>query len=269
MLRKLMKYEFGALSRVLLPVYGVVLLLSGIGRIGRSIDLSAKGVFLLLSGLFTFVYVFAIIAAVMLTVFLVIQRFYKTMTCDEGYLTHTLPLSIHTIVGAKLVSAFVWIICAAAVALLGIAILLADKDAWQLFMDMFTPEATAAFYEENGLHFWTMLCWIGALVLISIINQTLMFYAAVSVGQMAGRHKLLGSAAGYMVLYLIGQMLTVGFLLVGCFATGQLVMIFSEQAAVVDVVRVAFTASGISQLIMGISCWFLTACIMRRHLNLE
>ena len=99
MLRKLIKYDMKALNRFLIIVHAFLILAAILGRIfitsragsgsgewnATILVLGFALCFLLLTGA---TYTTAIVAAV---------RFYRNMFSDEGYLTHTLPVSTDTL----------------------------------------------------------------------------------------------------------------------------------------------------------------------------
>ena len=111
MLGKLLKYEFKATSRILLPLYGALLIFAFIVKIfiGTKLD----GVNMdFLGGIPAVVSIFtygATMAAVFIvTIFIIIQRFYKNLLGDEGYLMNTLPVSTTSNISSKLISAIIW-----------------------------------------------------------------------------------------------------------------------------------------------------------------
>ena len=46
-----------------------------------------------------------------------IQRFYKNVLGDEGYLTLTLPVNVHEILWSKLIVSFVWFLATGLIAI--------------------------------------------------------------------------------------------------------------------------------------------------------
>ena len=95
MLSKLLKYEFRATGRIMLPVYALLLVSCGgctlfgslLGRYPESTVLSVvQTVFATLFGVTTF-------GMLLLTLVLMVYRFYKNLMTDEGYLMFTLPVS--------------------------------------------------------------------------------------------------------------------------------------------------------------------------------
>ena len=100
MLRKLLKYDFKSIARILLPIYGACLVVSvllGAQSGSRSVSPAILSIFI---ALFT--------VAIILTIVLVIQRFYQNLLGPEGYLMFTIPASTSTHILEKVLLALVW-----------------------------------------------------------------------------------------------------------------------------------------------------------------
>lgn len=273
MLGKLMKYEFSALSRILPPAYGVVLVLSGIGHFwfAANLDIKPTGFLGVLFGLFISVYVLSIVASILLTFFLVVQRFYKSMACDEGYLTHTLPVPISAVVGAKLLSGYIWMLAGVLCALLSLAVLLLNRETWAAAEKILGSysQINELFTAQNGLSVIQMLGFVIVLMLAGLLAQVLVFYASVALGQLFSKQKLLGSILGYMGINVASQLLSVFMLMTALLMTGNIPSLFGEPADAAIIAVPSLIAALLLQLIVGGGCWLLTTWIMKRRLNLE
>ena len=86
MLGKLMKYEFKATSRMLLPINGAMLLFELINRLFMELNFFQTGNMAIsaLATVMAVMYVMVIIAAFVITLIVIIQRFYKNLLTDEG-----------------------------------------------------------------------------------------------------------------------------------------------------------------------------------------
>lgn len=81
MLGKLIKHEFRATARLMLPLFLVVILLSCFMRLTASVLALGDGrsfVLRLLSGLFSTGFVLSIFASLIFSVVMMVSRFYKT-----------------------------------------------------------------------------------------------------------------------------------------------------------------------------------------------
>lgn len=210
MLSKLLKQEFRATSRIMLPVYAL-LLLSGVGA----------GLFALLSGrypdsealdvattvVFSF-YGLVAVCAVLLTMALMVYRFYKNLMTDEGYLMFTLPVSRSQLLWAKLIVSTVW---SALTVLLGIlSMLLATQvllgaEGWATIGD-FCQAALSLLGGDANVFLYALELLLTALLLC--LSFYLRFYAAIATGHSFSNRKLLLTVLIYLGFGLAGQILS-------------------------------------------------------------
>ena len=123
MLGKLLKQDFRATARLILPVYAAVPVLGLFtGLITRLCENQSNIWISILGSLVSFVFSLALIAAVVTTVVLMILRFYRNLMTDEGYLMFTLPVSTTELICSKLIVSVVWFLGARAVDALGLLV---------------------------------------------------------------------------------------------------------------------------------------------------
>ena len=121
MLGKLIKHEFRALSRFLLPIHILLLVACLIGRfMFQAMDtMDLPNVILIVS----FVFLISIwIVVPCATSILIVVRYYKSLYTDEGYLTLTLPATRGQLLFSKAFAACVWSILDLAIVIAGLAI---------------------------------------------------------------------------------------------------------------------------------------------------
>ena len=109
MLRKLIKYDFKALSRYLIVIHAMLLITAVLGRllfVGRLMSdpgrLSNAGAIATIIGII--IYVILFMTAVFGTMLMIAICFYKNLYSDEGYLTHTLHVTRGPLLFSKTVS---------------------------------------------------------------------------------------------------------------------------------------------------------------------
>lgn len=115
MLGKLLKYDMRAISRTVLPMFAASGIISVICcaalyfTYGYSEEAdSIMGALLVTSGFYT-LGVIAIGVLWLITAFVCISRYYKSLFTDEGYLNMVLPIETKTLFSAKLSVTFIWI----------------------------------------------------------------------------------------------------------------------------------------------------------------
>jgi len=145
--------------------------------------------------------VLLIIAAFVLTLILMVQRFYKNLMTDEGYLMHTLPVGTGRLISAKLIVAAVWTIVCAAVVFLSVMIMAYSGDVWQEFLRIFQ---NAGLPSLDVTLFILEFC---ALVLASLLAAILMVYASLSLSMLFNKHRVAISFAVYVGLNTVLQII--------------------------------------------------------------
>lgn len=275
MLGKLMKYEFKATSRIFLPFFGALLVMSGITRLFWSLfqtdelDEMITQLVMIPKILSVTLYIMVIIAIVIVTYIVMIQRFYKNLLGDQGYLMFTLPVEPWMNIVNKLLVSLIWILASMVVMMLSGLILAAGTELWNEMV----AELPRAFREivdlfEQEFHMsivWLVVEWVAA-VIISTIHGILQIYAAIAIGHLCGRYKILASVGAYLGISIVVQ--TIG----GIFSV--VVMIPFINAANSPQMLSSYwnlsMLSGIAiSLLTAAGCYIATHIILTRKLNLE
>lgn len=211
MLGKLLKYEFKATGRTLLPVYAVLIVMSLVTRFTVTNNDGFYGLSDSLLGILQAVIMLAygcIIGMVcIVTVLLLIQRFYKNLLRDEGYLMHTLPVKPWQNITAKLVPAVLWSLLSLFMAVLSVMLIGMDMHDWAMLFHDF-GEALSQLFDQYGIHAALLIFETLLLVFVSMANQILQVYAALAVGHTANSRRILWSVAAYIGITLAVYFIT-------------------------------------------------------------
>jgi len=127
MLKKLLKYDFAAVIRLWgLGALAVLLISFGGGLCLRILisDRPIHGMIRLVSFIGVFLSYIAVLAFSILTFVLLAVRFYKNFFTDQGYLTFTLPVKLHSLINSKLLLVLIMEMLTGLVIIAGICILL-------------------------------------------------------------------------------------------------------------------------------------------------
>ena len=210
MLRKLMKHEFRATGRVMLPLYLVVLVTSvGANLSIRRLMNTDVPLMNVLASLLITAFAMAILAVCAMAVILMIRRFYMNLLRDEGYVMMTLPVSIHQQIWSKLLVSLVWFIATGVVVLLAVNAAAYDvhamQELWGWVQEIFAylTRDLPAFFHSTA--FLVEFLAIGALT--SFVT-CLHFYAALAIGHSASGHKMALSVAAFFAIQWIGQLVS-------------------------------------------------------------
>ena len=112
MLSKLLRHEFRATGRILLPLYLLLFVTAGLFHVSMRLLEDERIAYgwpvKVFSGISTTAFIVAIIGVSVLAGVLMVYRFYKNLMTDEGYLMFTLPVTTHQIIASKLIVTLVW-----------------------------------------------------------------------------------------------------------------------------------------------------------------
>lgn len=257
MFGKLLKHEFRATGRTALPLCAAMLALA----VPAHFSIRANDGWFRGSGtiqaIVIILYVLSFFAVGIGVLVTVIQRFHKNVLGDEGYLTMTLPVSLHGILGAKLITAIVWYLLSGALVVLSVMIAGMDAEDWSAL-----PRILNVLFTEDGV-FWMNAGQVALFVLEVLAMAaeiTLLFYAAMAIGYSFNRRKGLLSVIAFLALNAALRVVTVrGFyeLFGQAELSGEFVM---DRVLVPMLAGTIFCAA----LLYLITWWCL-----RRRLNLE
>lgn len=210
MLGKLIKHEFRATGRIILPLFAVLTVLSAAAGFSmRSIEFTEDmpAIIEIVSALMTAGFFAVAVATVVIAYAIMISRFYKNLLGDEGYLMLTLPVSAHSHIWAKLIVSVIWFAATAVVIgfLMGLfAFLVSGSDVYQIIEAMpSAKELFAMFMAQSGYSTFSFVLFIVEAVVVAVVGMLhicLSFYSAMAVGHSFSNRKLLYSVLAYVVI---------------------------------------------------------------------
>lgn len=264
MLGKLLKYEVKATARIFLPLYGALLIFSVLTRIFIDIN-SNELVLKLVSLISTVAYVFIIIATFALTLIVMIQRFYKNLLGDEGYLMFTLPVKPRLLIESKLIISVLWTILSAIFTVISVFILAVREGFWES-----VSRIIKQFFEESqqtfGMNGTVFIIEFILLCLVSVVMSILMIYASVSIGHTFNKHKLLASFGAYLALNMASQMIiSILFLIASAFDPS----VWNNMVTNESLPHLFLIGVSVLELAFSAVFYIITKSLLTKRLNLE
>ena len=195
MLGKLIKYDLKALAKILAPLWGVLLVMGIIFGISIRSNLEGIGNTMII---FSLVVIVAVIVAIfVMNVTIVIQRFWKGLLKEEGYLMFTLPVTTRSLILSKVISALI-ISCGTAIVIsfLGLEIIAISP---VKLMD-------AATYFGNWFIEVHAGPWVGygaVIAVVALLSGIYHIYAAMAIGQLSNGNRFLFAFVAYAGLSII------------------------------------------------------------------
>lgn len=212
-----------------------------------------------------FIYITLMVGMIIMTLIVMIQRFYKNLLGDEGYLMFTLPVQSEKHIFSKLTVAMLWTVISGIVAFCSILIIASPH--------IFTPEV----FENLSMAMNQFMQYFGSLAylvgleaivlgLLGMAFMILTIYAAIALGHLFNKHKLLISFGMYIVLKTVSQIIIMlyAFLLrnQSIFGTASSFPSASEVNSLILITVLYFGT-------ITIGYFVLTNYILKRKLNLE
>lgn len=264
MLGKLLKYEMKSVGRLFLILDAVVLILAVVtGAIFHGYaDLEHIGI---IAGVLFTLYMILIVALVIVTIIMIIQRFYKNMLGGEGYLMHTLPVPTWMHITVKVIAAFIWSVIASVVSVISCLLLLfigfGDIEEIREMMNVFSE------YVDISAGIAVLLV---ITMIVQLVRMLLCVYASMAVGGSAYKHKILFSFLAFIVFTIVYNLIS------NIVSVGKIVDI--ADAALDDMafsfdfnsfMGMTLVPTLILDLIFAVAYFVLTNYFLKKKLNLE
>lgn len=265
MLGKLFKHDMAAVSRYLLPLHGVLILLTLVGRLLVSVT-KTTALPRYVSTTCLIIYVLYIIFVACATIIYLISYFYKTMYGLEGYLTFTLPAKPWQLLASKTISAVLWELIDGVLVVLSIITLVMTKEVWNSAVNDFSY-VFSRFQETYGYGLGTgIILPMVFCALASLTQGMLFFYLCLSIGQLSNKHRVAIAVGAFFGINIILQIISTTMV----FSILPNNSYFYSQSGIdqfASLPRFLWTGFGVSVLLCVVF-WLLNNYIMNRKLNL-
>ena len=263
MLGKLLKHEIKATSREYLLLYGAFLIITIFNKIFLEVNTGRRNTMIsIFQNIFMAAYVLMCMTIFIVTIILIIRRFYKNLLGDEGYLMFTLPVKTYELILSKLVISLLWFVLSFVVFIFYIVILLSGHDFFREIFYFF-DEYTQIFEESFG----TIVLFI-VMALVSGIFSILMYYLSMAGGQLIGKYRIVGAIGIYFALSFIIQILSTCIMLGIDVPNNFFISTPSYQFFLQFFNKILVTYT-VMELILSAIFFVLTNYILSKRLNLE
>lgn len=264
MLGKIMKYDFKALCRYLLPIYAI-LVGSAVAlrlciEITDATDGSLLGAILVLA--FGLAFGLSALATLFSAFIIIIIHFYKSLLTDQGYFYLSLPVSYDAHLVSKILMGAVFMILSCVAFFVSLLPFMIGNVELPAILSGFKAffEGIARIMEyENGA-----LCFI-LFTFIVLFGFQIKVYFSIILGQLWQKHRILGAFLAYlgigMVVRILGSILSVNTI-----STFRLITnpdsLFNKATGWILMLL-------IFNVLIYILEYFFTRLIMKHKLNLE
>ncbi len=278
MLGKLLKYEWNSVGRILPYVNLAILVITAIGCVVLSSGAlnGAFGAFL--TPLLFLFYIVSLTSFMLLTLLYLYVRFYRNLYSREGYLMHTLPVTPLQLFHSKLIVGFFWTFLNDLLIILSPVglVVLADKGSGNPSILQFFSEdglgqgSPFSFRTVFGYSLPGFILLLLLLTAVGCFSALLTGYVSILLGQLVEKYKAAAAVGFYFVFYMANQIISSISILLPNF---QLLAASSEPDAVQNFLprylHGIFSASLITQLVIGIILYLVCVLLARRQVNLD
>lgn len=223
MLGKLIKHEFRATARIMLPVMGAMAalaLLANLSIRGLAGNLSDVPMLKILFTLIIFFFGAAVIATVVMSLVIMVSRFYRNLLKDEGYLMFTLPVSVHELIWSKLIVSLVWFLATGLLIFLVMALMalnLSHTNLEMILKQLPSWSEIIGWLDQAGVRGQVITFLVQTVLgtLTGILAACLHFYAAMALGHMFSKDKVLLSIVFFVGISFAFNLMEMGYGVVG------------------------------------------------------
>ncbi len=289
MLKKLLKHDFKALARILLPLnlitFAFGLVAAGAGFLGFAafeIDACSPADEIIaetmgaMAGLALVICTLLVLASTVGTFTVVAWRFYRNLFTDEGYLTLTLPATAGQLAASKIIAGLAWMLANAATVMVCLMLINLAATGFDLGFDVMDSmpvwllKATSnrlidSFGDPYGPFALSSL--IGSAIL-QMLFMMLMIFASLALGAAAAkRHKIAAGVGIFIGLWAAFGMLagTIGLMIGFANMMVDAVLSLDTSAATIALVR---AENAILQVGAIAGFWALVVWVLKRKVNL-
>lgn len=260
MLGKLMKYEWKATWKLLLPMNALILVMSLFAFLTvKASVFSTDSDIVFMSGVMVILfYLLSMFVVAVGTAIYLIYRFYTSVYGDQGYLLHTLPVDKHHIIIAKVLTSTLWIsLSALLITCSWFLMSSADEDIIGFIWEMIENYIEELGFGVFGSGFTILMGLIASF--FTLLARVLKVTACISLGQMSSNHKVLVSFAFYYGIYMIQQIFRIFFYYI--FSVFDDTSLFFYQGR--------WEISLMSGILYSVAFYLITWYFMEKKLNLD
>ncbi|MBQ3755594.1 MAG: hypothetical protein II873_00580 [Oscillospiraceae bacterium] len=276
MLGKLLKHEFRATGRIMLPLMGALLALALMANLsirGMTSSLSDIPALRILFILILIFFGMGMVAVGVMALVVMVSRFYRNLLKSEGYLMFTLPVSVHELIWSKLIVSLVWFFATALFIFLILALTglnLSGTNLEMIFSELPSWSEVVRELDELGIRgaLTQLMAWSAVIMLLGAIVSCLHFYGAMALGHMFTKNKVLLSVVFFILISFAFNTMEMGYGLSGIAMEAQSFDMHTAKEGIRFASRVCMHAC-IMQVVQAAVLYLATALGLKRGLNLE
>lgn len=195
MLGRLFKYELKATSKILAPIYMAFIAITIVSRVSIGFQVDESSPLYSISGIGFLIFVLSAIAIFVATAIVIIWRFYRNTSSDEGYLLFTIPVKTDYIIISEFLCALLWSVVMSAVVVIGIFFMVFNRNIDGAMIDFaYLSKFFSTLSFDGGKAIFMMFIDMT----ISTLSEIMGIYCAISLASLFKKYRLMLSALFYI-----------------------------------------------------------------------
>lgn len=222
-------------------------------------------------------YVFMLIGTTYGMIIYLGVHFYKTMYTDEGYLTHTLPVTKHKLLVSKILVSGIWYLIVTIGVMVSVFVLMASlvgamvpDDSWTEVWNAVRDNWDDFLYMMKTELGFDLVRWTIVLIIATLIGPfcaVIILFGAISIGQLFTKHRVLMAIVSYVGITVLSMIIS--SVVQSVTSMNALTEMVNESVALNSYVN-ATTLSGIIQnVVMAVILYIVSYLIIDKKLNME
>lgn len=277
MLGRLFKYEMKAMAKLLIPIYTAFIAISAISRISLSFWVDESSPLYFLTDIGIFIFIISAVTTLAATAIIIVWRFYRNTSSDEGYLLFTLPVKTDYIIISEFLCAFIWSAIMSVVVVIGVFLMIINRNIDGAILSIPYLNELFSQLSADGIK---ALFVVLADFIISTLAEIMMAYCAISLASLFRKYRLMLSAVFYIALVTIVnlfsvvvlQIITPSFLQESHeFEVDSILSLTDAWNNYIapEMLSVGFLVDFIYIIITILAQYFVVRYILKKHLNIS
>lgn len=277
MLGRLFKYEMKATAKILIPIYIAFIAISLISRISFAFKLDESSPLYFLTNISIFLFVISAIAIFVTTGIIIIWRFYRNTSSNEGYLLFTLPVKTDYIIISEFLCAFIWSVIMSVAFVIGMFLMIINRNIDGVTINLSYFGNIFSLFSSDGIKaiFVTL-----ADMIISTLSEIMMAYCAIAIASLFRKYRLLLSVVFYIALLTLTnffgivllQTITPSFIQEAYTVNTSDIVSFADSwnnIVVPAMLSVEVLIDSIYLTVVMVVEYFIVRYILKKHLNIS
>ena len=231
----------------------------------------------IMSVLMLITYFLAIVAISYGFLIYVAIHMYRKMYTDQGYLTHTLPVSPHQLIGSKVLVNGIWYLIISVLMLISMCVVLGSL-LYTMFRGLGIDFSTSPWNEikegiaiveaEMGLSLGRLLVSVIALSVVSPFTMVTIIMGSISLGQLAKSNKGLMGFVWYIAVNMIISVVAYIVQMISYVGVIDELMIDPEYMNLDSIFMASIDSTMILTAVVAVVLYFVSVWINKKKINL-